>query len=62
MKEKRWYYVTVRQTRTWNVSVEASCKSKAEDVAKKVVGEQRFADPDYVDWDYEVEEVKKYVE
>ena len=62
---KRLFYVTVRQTRTWNLTIDASSRGEAMDKADDLIGGHKdniVAEPDYSDWDYETSEVKGHYE
>lgn len=59
MAEKRWYYATVTETKTWNLTVEATSEDEANELAHNL---HTGLEPDYTDNDVESEKVTKYVD
>ena len=57
---KKWFYVTVKKTKVWEIGVEARDEREARNIAFK---QSEKIDPDYEDTaEIMVDEVEKYVE
>lgn len=61
MKNKSWFYVQLRETKIWNVGVEAQTETEAIRKAIQEV-EDKGAAPDYTEHEDSAERVKRYVE